>query len=144
MFLLDDIAAAKVVGKLKGFFASKWFWAAVFLIGVIGGTYYTINHWKNDAVSTAVEGADAKATIDTYTAKDAVDVRTEVIDQKYTKLRERTIKDFANARTRLQTSPQAERDAQAPAILIDTLNDLDRLRGSRESDGVSEPEVLPN
>lgn len=141
MALIPPTVITSVLGKAKAVLTSKWFWAAIFLVGVIGGVTYTLNHWKDDAVETAVAGADDKSTIQTYETQETIDGRTQDIDRQYTKRREQTIKDYAHARNRLQTSPEAERNAQAPSVLIDTLNELDRLRVARESDGVPDPEV---
>lgn len=132
---------AKLLVKAKTVVTSKWFWAALLLIAVAGGTVVTLNHWKNQAVTTAVTTSNQTATIDTYKTKDAVDTRTQVIDQRFDKKREQTIKDYAHVRNQVQAAPPAERDAQAPRILIDTLNELDRVRSARDADGVPDPQV---
>jgi hypothetical protein len=52
------------------------------LLAVGGGTYFTLNHWKNQAVSTAVAGADANATIQTYRTKDQAEAALVPIQEK--------------------------------------------------------------
>ena len=130
---------------VKSFFTSKKFLipAAVIalLLAVGGGTYYYLNHQTKELVATKVEQAGNQATIKSYETKDAITTRTIVIDQKFDDLRVRTAQDYTNARNKVEAAPQADRDAQAPALLIDTLNDLDRLRRDRDAGGVPDSDV---
>jgi hypothetical protein len=92
-------------------------------------------------VSTAVTGADQKATNKSLKAEGEVTRRVAEREQPLIILREQTIKDYSNARATLEAQPQAEREAPAPRVIIDTLNDLDRLRSAREPGGVPDAEV---
>lgn len=112
------------------------------LLAVGGGTYFYLNHQTKQVVATAVENVNKDATIKSYEAKDEIGNRVIVIDRKYDALREQTVKDYANVRNTIQDAPASERDAQAPRILIDTLNELDRLRSEREDpSGVPDADV---
>ena len=138
-FALPTWAAVKLFMKSKKFLIPL---AVVLLLAAIGGgTYAYLNHSKNEAVAAAVQQADGKATIKTYETKEKIDRRTADIDRKFDDLRVQTTKDYANVRNQVQQAPAEERDAQAPSILIDTLNELDRLRNNRESGGVPDAAV---
>ncbi len=140
MFTLPTWAAAKLFLKSKKFLIP--FAIIALLIAVGGGTYFYLNHQKNEAVTAAVTQADSKATIKSYETKDAIATRVIVVDRKFDDLHNRTVKDYANVRTTIETAPVEERDAQAPRLIVDTLNELDRLRASRDESGVPDP-VLP-
>lgn len=132
-------AAVKLFMKSKKFLIPL---AVVLLLAAIGGgTYAYINHSKNEAVAAAVAGADSKATIQTYETKDTINNRNVEVDRKFDELRDQTTKDYSNARNRIQQAPAEDRTAQAPRIIIDTLNDLDRLRASREPAGVPDADL---
>lgn len=124
---------------VKSFFGSKKFLipAAIIalLLAVGGGTYYYLNHQTKEAVTTAVAGAAKDATIKSYETKDAIQNRVIVIDRKFDDLHDRTVRDYANVRNTIEAAPISERDAQAPRLIIDTLNELDRLRSEREDTG---------
>lgn len=130
---------------LKGFFTSKKFLipAAIVLLvlAIGGGTYFYLNKSKNEAVATAVKAADSNATIKSYETKDAIETRTIVIDRRFDDLQRQTIKDYANVRNTVQNAPETDRNAQAPDLLIDTLNQLDRLRANRDQSGVPDADI---
>lgn len=132
-------AAAKLFFKSKKFLIP----AAVItlLLAIGGGTYFYLNHQTKELVATKVEQVNSQATIKSYETKDAINTRTIVIDRKFDDLRVRTAQDYTNARNKVEAAPQEDRDAQAPHLLIDTLNDLDRLRRDRDAGGVPDPDV---
>lgn len=142
---MEPIEWALMAGKIKGFFkgilTSKWTYVVLLMVAIGGGIYFTANHWMNKAVSTAVAGADNKATDASQKAGLEVGTRNQAVDAKANKLKLQTAKDYTNARATLQAAPPATRDAQAPALLIDTINDLDRLRSARDADSVSNSDV---
>ncbi len=111
------------------------------LLAIGGGTYYYLNQQKEEAVTAAVDAADSKATIQSYETKDAIETRTIVIDRRFDDLQRQTIKDYANVRNTVQDAPADERNAQAPALLVDTLNQLDRMRASRDANRVPDAEL---
>lgn len=136
---LSGWAAAKLFMKSKKFLIPLAIVALLLAIG--GGTYFYLKHQTNEAVEAAVEQADSNATITTYKTKDTINTRTVEIDRHFNDLRDRTTQDYANARNNVESAPQEEREAQAPRLLIDTLNQLDRLRAGRESGGVPDADV---
>lgn len=135
------LMAAKVKGFFKGILTSKWTYVVLLMVAIGGGIYFTANHWMNKAVSTAVAGADTKATVQSQAAGLEVNTRNQAVDQKADKLKFQTVKDYTNARATLQAAPPASRDAQAPAVIIDTINNLDRLRAARDTDSVPSADV---
>lgn len=130
---------------VRAFFGSRRFLIplgiVLFLLAIGGGTYYYLNQQQKRAVATAVEAADSKATIKSFETKDAIETRTIIIDRRFDDLQRQTIKDYANVRNTVQTAPVDQREAQAPALLIDTLNQLDRLRQARDASGVPDTEL---
>lgn len=129
----------------KLFFKSKKFLipaaAVTLLLAVGGGTYFYLNHQTKELVASKVEQVNSQATIKSYETKDAINSRTIVIDRKFDDLRVRTAQDYSHARNKIETAPPAEKDAQAPRLLIDTLNDLDRMRADRDSDRVPDTDI---
>lgn len=136
---LPALAGAKLFFKSKKFLIPL----AVFLLlaAIGGGTYFYLKHQTQEAVTTAVAGADSKATIETYRTKEIITNRVVEIDKKYDDLHDRTTQDYANARASLETAPEADRKAQASPLVVGTLNELDRLRSSRDPNPVPEPDV---
>lgn len=137
------VLGTKVGGFFKKVFTSKWLYVGLAVLALAGGTYMTLNHWKSQAVTTAVKGADQTATVQSQKAGLAADKGAQQVDQKMDKLKVQTVKDYTNARATLRAAPQADRDAQAPAVIIDTINDLDRLRSGRDANpsAVPDPDV---
>ena len=111
------------------------------LLAIGGGTYYYLNQQQKQAVATAVEAADSKATIASYETKDTIERRTVIIDRKFNDIQRQTTEDYANVRNSIQDAPIDERKAQAPALLIDTLNRLDSMRAARDESGISDAEL---
>ena len=137
-----------IVRKVSGFFkkllTSPWFYVILAFLAIGAGTFFYLRHDKNEAVESArieaVEQADTRATIQSYEAQAETQKRTRDIDKEYQEKRDRTTKDYANARNSIQTAPVEERDAPASPLIVDTLNELDRMYGDRESDRVHHPE----
>lgn len=136
--------------KAKSFFSklfsSPWFYAALIFIAIAAGTFWYLKDDKADAVQQATieatEQADQRATVRSLETKTEVQERTQKIDRDFTELREQTTKDFTNVRNRVENAPVEERNASAPRLLVDTLNELDRLRAERErgADRVHQPD----
>lgn len=130
---------------VRAFLGSKKFLIPLAIITLLlaigGGTYFYLNHQQKEAVTAAVEQADAKATIQTYHTKEIITNRTVEVDRRFDELQRQTTKDYANVRNQIENAPVEERDAQAPALLIDTLNELDRLRQQRNADRVPDSDV---
>lgn len=128
-------ALAKVGSFFGRVVTSPWFYAALIVIAVGTGTFFYLRWDKENAVEqatvTATTTANQTATVASLEAQTETQQRTQVIDRNYTRLREQTAKDFTNARNFVETQPVEERDAQAPRVLVDTLNELDRLRQGR-------------
>lgn len=138
--------AAKAGNLVKTVFTSKWLYVALAFIAIAGGTAYYLKHDKenavNQATTSATEKANTTATVKSLEAQNTVAGRTAVVDTAYVVLREQTAKDYANARNSIETAPVEERDAPAPRVIIDTLNELDRLHQQREHpDSVHHPEA---
>ena len=117
-------------------FSSKWLYVALAFAAIAGGTFYYLKHDKANAVDqadvTATEKANTTATIQSLEAQNKTADRAAAVDRDYTAKREQTAKDYANARNSIEAAPVDERDAPAPRLLIDTLNELDRLHQQRE------------
>lgn len=149
MAFLPGLAEISIVSKIGGFFkklfTSPWFYVVLAFIAIGVGTFFYLKHDKNEAVeqarTEATEQADTKATLQSYEAQAETTNRTRQIDQDYQIKREQTAKDYANARNTVQTAPVEDRDARASPVIIDTLNELDRLHLQREHpDSVHHPE----
>jgi GTP-binding protein EngB required for normal cell division len=123
---------------LKSFFTSKKFLIPAAIIALLlaigGGTYLYLNKAKDEAVEAAVTQADSQHTIRTYETITKVQEATVTVDVKMDKLRDQTIRDYSNVQNRIDTAPQVEREAPVAPLIIDTLNELDRLRALREQD----------
>lgn len=137
---MDPFTVTAIVLKIKSFFGklfkSKWFWIALITITVSVGGYIAFHKYVGNKVETAVVSDRKDSTIQTYKAKDKVDSTTAPIDRKYDRIRDQTIKDFANVRVQIQTSEPSQREAPAPDLIIDTLNAIDRVRASGPADSV--------
>lgn len=138
--------AAKAGNLFKTVVSSKWLYVALAFIAIAGGTFYYLKNDKENAVDqatvTATEKANTTATVKSLEAQNTVAGRTSVVDTAYVILREQTAKDYANARNSIETAPVEDRDAPASRVIIDTLNELDRLHQQREHpDSVHHPEA---
>jgi hypothetical protein len=143
--IFTGLTAAKAVtsagGFLKRIVKSPWFWAMLLVVAVGGGTYHYLKNDKKEAVATAVKGADQAATAKTLETEAKVFDRQQAIEHKYTILHEQTVKDYSNARATLSAAPIDERQAPAPRIIVDTINNLDRLRAGRDQTTVPDTQV---
>ncbi len=138
---LAPAAALKVGSFFKNLLSSKWLYVALAFVALAGGTYLYLKHDKKEAVAAATTGANQKATNVALGTQAAVTDRQQAVEQKFIILREQTIKDYSNARATLNAAPADERQAPAPRLIIDTLNDLDRLRSARDPLAVPDAEV---
>jgi hypothetical protein len=128
--------------SITGLLKQPLFYVALALLAVGGGTYFTLNHWKNQAVSTAVAGADSKATIQTYQTKEQAEAALAPIQEKEQAKAIQTAKDYTNVRTVIVTSQAPQRNAQVPRLVIDTLNNLERVSRERSAaSAVPQPDV---
>jgi hypothetical protein len=129
------------IGKhLKGLLKQPLFYVAAALLAVGVGTYFYLDHATNKAVSTAVAGADSAATIKTYQTKDQAEAQLAPIREKEQQKAAQTQKDYTNVRTVIVTAQAPQRNAQVPRLVIDTLNDLERLSRAREQ---QQPGTVP-
>lgn len=135
------LPALPALAVIKGFFTSKKFLipAAIItlLLAIGGGTYFYLNKSKDEAVASAVTQADSQHTIRTYETITKVQDATITVDVKMDELRDQTIRDYEYVRNRIEAAPVQQREEAVPSLIIDTLNDIDRLRSERDADGVS-------
>ncbi len=124
--------AAKALALAKRVVSSKWLYLLLAMIAIGGGLYAYLNHSTHEQVRAATQNADQKATNTTLLTNDAVNKAVAEKETKFVILHDKTVKDYTNARATLNATPVSDRDAQAPRVLIDTLNDLDRLRAGRD------------
>lgn len=142
MLALPTFAVAKAFLTSKKFLIPAAIVALLLAIG--GGTYLYLKHQTSEAVTSAVEKAGASATIQTYQTNDQVSGAYDIIDQKADATERQTIKDYQYVTYRIDAAPAEQKDAAVPPIIIDTLNELDRLRALRDAGpagGVSDAEV---
>jgi hypothetical protein len=119
--------------SISGLLKQPLFYVALAVLAIGGGTYFTLNHWKNQAVTTAVAGADANATIKTYQTKDQAEAALVPLQEKEQVKAAQTQKDYTNVRTIIVTAPAPQRNAQVPRLVVDTLNDLERVSRDRNA-----------
>lgn len=125
---MDPISATLIVAKLKGLIKSPWLWAALLLVGVVAGSYVYLKHQTNELVATKIEASQGAATIDAYKTDQQIIYGEQAIDTKFDTIKEIHTKEYNNVRTIIQQAPAEQREAPVPALIIDTLNNLDRLR----------------
>lgn len=139
------VAALKAKALFGKLLKSKWLYIILAVIAIGGGTYAYLNHSTNQAVASAVANSDAKATIDTYKTRDQAEAALIPLNEKAEAKAEQTRKDYQHVRQQVYSHSAPERSQIAPPLIIDTLNDLERMSRSREdTDGVSDAEVRPN
>lgn len=126
--------------SISGLLKQPLFYVALAVLAIGGGTYFTLNHWKNQAVTTAVAGADSNATIKTYQTKDEAERQLVPIQEQEQRKAEQTQKDYSNVRTIIVTTPAPQRNAATPRLIVDTLNDLERLSRNRDT---QQPGAVP-
>jgi hypothetical protein len=139
-----ETAALGPIGLVKGFFGSYKSKIILILIAITigaGGFMFLQNKWLiNKNVSTQVANHDQKATIQTLTIKSKVDDASAKIDEKFAQKHEKTEKEYIYVRQQIQSAPAGARNAPAPAIIVDTLNGLERLHANAEG-GVPDADV---
>lgn len=144
--MIETFLASAALGKAKkaitGLLKQPLFYVALLLLAVGTGTYFYLNHQTKEAVKSAVANADSTATIQTYQTKEEAEGRLAPLQEQEQRKAAQTQKDYAHVRTTIITAPSSSRDAQAPRILVDTVNELERLSRSRENpNGVPDAEV---
>lgn len=133
---------ASIKKHLTGLLKQPLFYVALALLALGVGTYVYLDHQTKQAVSSAVQNADSNATIATYQTKEEAEDRLIPLEEKAEQKADQTRKDYAHVRTTIVTATPSSRDAQAPRILVDTVNELERLSRQREdSDRVPDAEV---
>lgn len=141
-FPLPGLREFTFLTKMGGFFkklvTSVWFYVALAFLALSIGTFFYLKTDKNNAVeearTQATEQANNTATIRSFEIESESARRVNQIDQDFQAKRERTIEDFSNVRNTVNNAPIEERDASAPALLIDTLNELDRMQQNRRNE----------
>lgn len=125
---------------VKAFLTSKKFLipAAIiaFLLAVGTGTYLYLDHQTEERIEEAVDAADANATIQTLETEGKIRDRSDEIDSKMDELERQTIKDTESVRNQVKNAPKDWRTAPADPVLVDTINELDRLRRNRYANRV--------
>jgi hypothetical protein len=111
------------------------------LIAVGAGTFFYLKHQTNTLVNTAVTGANQKATNATLQQAQEISDAKAAQDQQTIRIIVQTTKDYANVQQRIDHAPVEQRQAPVPPLVIDTLNELDRLRQARDADGVAATQV---
>lgn len=142
------VLALPAASAVKGFFLSKKFLipAAILalFLAVGAGTYFYIKNQTDEKVTAAVETANSTATIKTFETLDQVTSAYSTIDQKADAKERQTIKDYQYVTYRIESAPMEQKTAPVPPLIIDTLNELDRLRAVREAgheSGIPDAEV---
>lgn len=139
-----ETAALGPIGLVKGFFGSYKAKIILVLIALAigaGGFMLIQNRWlMNKNVAAQVANHDQNATIQTLTTKSKVDDASAKIDDQYAQKHEKTEKEYVYVRQAIQSAPADARNAPAPAIIVDTLNHLERLHADAES-GVPDANV---
>ena len=130
--------SAAILSGIGRVFKSPWLWAVLLLVGVGGGTYWYLKDDKRDAVEDAenrgAQDANNQANEETRDVENAIEAATDKIIADNARLREQTAKDFERVRGRIETASQQEREAPVAPLIVDTLNELDRLRANRDGD----------
>ncbi len=113
--------------------------ALLLAIGV--GTYFYLNKQTNKLVNSAVENVNLQATNKTLETQAKVQNRAAAVDVKMDALKVQTTKDYEYVRNQIQSAPAEQKAAAVPSLIIDTINELDRLRQNRDAGGVPDDQV---
>lgn len=131
--------------SVLAFFKSKKFLipaGIVLLLLTIGaGTFFFLRHQTDALVESAVSGANQQATNTTLQQAQQISDEKAALDQQTIRIIVQTTKDYSHVEQRIQSAPAEQRQATVPPLVIDTLNELDRLRRDRDADGVAASEV---
>jgi len=139
-----QIPAAATV---KAFLTSRKFLipAGIILlfIAVAFGVSRHLDNQTDERIASAVQNVNLDATNKTLETNNRVQIKNAEVDAKAIEKRVRTAKDYTNVRNDVEAAPVTVREAPVPPLLIDTINELDRLRQDRDRDagGVSGSEV---
>lgn len=125
--MMEWFAMAKIKGFLAGLLKSPYFWAALLVVGIGAGTYFYLKHSTNQQIEAAVENSQSEATIDAFKTQDGISFGEQEIDQKYDQKKQKTTEEFNHVRNIIQAAPVEQRQAPVPPLLIDTLNNIDRM-----------------
>ncbi len=101
------------------------------LLAVGMGTYFYLGSQTDELVDTAVENAAAQSTIETLETEGEIRDRSDDIDAEFDELERETRKDTEDVRNQVESAPEDQRNAPADPLLVDTINELDRLRRER-------------
>lgn len=127
------------------FFRSKKFLIpagiVLLLLSVGAGTFFYLRHQTSELVSSAVSGADQKASNATLQQAQQISDEKAKLDQQTIRIIVQTTKDYSHVEQRIQSAPAEQRQAPVPPLVIDTLNELDRLRQARDADGMAASEI---
>jgi hypothetical protein len=133
-----------MAGRALSFFTSKKFLipAAIIalLLAIVGGTYLAINHQTKQAVAAAVTNVNTTATVQTLQKQAQIQTQYDVITVIGNHQREQITKDYTNVKNTISNAPVAQREAPVPALIINTLNELDRLSLRRRDAGTIPPD----
>lgn len=137
------LSLAGVFAKAKSIVTSKWFILAAVCLAAGGGVYWYLNKTQDAIVEAKVENHDLQASNKTYQTSERVRNAADKVDERYDRIADQTREDYFNVRQDVYEAPVDQRTAPAPTLIIDTLNNLDRVRQQREgaSSGVPDPEV---
>lgn len=144
---MDPISFFSIMGikrAFSGLLKQPLFYVALALLAVGGGTYGYLRYSTNKQVEAAVAGADANATIETYDTINDAELALEPLEQKAEQKAEDTRKGYNDARQKIYQAPQPEREARASALIVRTLNDLERMSRDREAGRVPDAQVQGN
>lgn len=141
---MDPITDFKIINIARKVVSSKWLYVILAVLAIAGGTYLYLNHSTKQQVAAAVKNVNADATLQTYATKDAANSRLVPLQQKSAEVAAQTQKDYEHVRRNIYTAPQADREAPAPRLIVDTLNDLERLSRTRDPDSVPVADVHPS
>lgn len=139
--ITDFVILAKIKKAFSGLLKQPLFYVALALLALGVGTYFYLDHAQNKAVATAVANNNSKATIQAYQTKDQAEAQLVPIQAKEQAKTAQTQKDYTNVRTVIVTAQAPQRNAQVPRLVIDTLNDLDRLSAARDASAVPVADV---
>ena len=140
-------AGATIANWFGKLFRSPFLWAGLLLVGAATGTWWYLTSDKKEAVQKAEEkgasDANNRANEETRAIEDKLEQATDEIIADNARLREQAAKDFERVRGQIETAPPEQREEHVAPLIIDTLNELDRLRADRDgnTDAVRDAKV---
>lgn len=139
LFTIPTVAAAKAFLTSRKFLIPAGI--ALLLIAIAFGVSRHLDNQTEERVASAVQTVNIQATNDTLQAKERVNTNNAKVEAKAIEKRVRTAKDYTNVRNRVEAAPVTVREAPVPPLLIDTLNELDRMRQDRDRDAGGVPDA---